>query len=381
MRHGRLLAPLFLGLFMSACTGIPIEKGQILDMGLEKPAPVSEAALMEALSKHPVVFVGEKHDDAAQHKVQLAVIKGLHERGVKLAVALEMFPRTLQPVLDRYNRGELSDEAFQDETEWYSVWGFPADLYFPIFRYCRENGIPLVAMNLPRETVSKVFHKGLEGLTPEERETLPQRFPISPAYRERLEETFAGHGMGQLAYFIQAQGTWDSVMADTVRAYREEHPDTEVVGLVGGGHLMFRQGILEQLAGFGLDDAALVMPWSVDKGRVEKGYGDYVWGVATPPPRTPKVTIGVFLGKGEEAGGAKIRRVIDKSPAAQAGFQDGDVVVELDGAPVVSRHALMRMLRARSWGETLRFQVVRKGERLSLEIPLPDAPPPQSGHP
>ena len=43
-----------------------------------------------------VIYIGETHNNDADHEYQLDVLKGLHARGVRFAVAWEMFDFTQQ---------------------------------------------------------------------------------------------------------------------------------------------------------------------------------------------------------------------------------------------------------------------------------------------
>ena len=61
--------------------------------------------MLADLTRADVVFVGEQHDDANTHRLELAILEGLMRRRVPLVIAMEMFERDVQPVLDRYLAG------------------------------------------------------------------------------------------------------------------------------------------------------------------------------------------------------------------------------------------------------------------------------------
>ena len=69
-----------------------------------------------------MVLLGETHDNAAHHRWQLHTIAGLHALRPDLALGFEMFPRRIQPVLERWTNGALSEAAFLAEVEWERVW-------------------------------------------------------------------------------------------------------------------------------------------------------------------------------------------------------------------------------------------------------------------
>src|SRR5262245_63222008 len=70
-----------------------------------------ESMLLE-LSRSDVVFVGEQHDDPATHRLERAILEGLARRRSNILVALEMFERDVQPSLDDYLAGRMSEEEF-----------------------------------------------------------------------------------------------------------------------------------------------------------------------------------------------------------------------------------------------------------------------------
>jgi uncharacterized iron-regulated protein len=41
-----------------------------------------------------------------------------------MVLGFEMFPRRVQPVLDRWSKGELSESDFLREVDWAQIWGF-----------------------------------------------------------------------------------------------------------------------------------------------------------------------------------------------------------------------------------------------------------------
>jgi len=72
--------------------------------------------------------------------------------------------------------------------------------------------------------------------------------------------------------------------------------------------------------------------------------------------------------------GALVTRLYDKSPAAQAGLQAGDVIVGVDGHEVTDARAINYRLTTRGIGQRARLDVVRKGQRLAVEVALAAAP-------
>ena len=67
---------------------------------------------------------------------------------------------------------------------------------------------------------------------------------------------------------------------------------------------------------------------------------------------------------------AVVRSVQDGTPAASAGLQAGDAIVELDGQQIDSSLSLVAAIRERSVGETVTLTVVRNGSRQDISVSL-----------
>ena len=84
----------FTGESMAQCPPI------IVDMLIGEPIPAD--VMFEDLSKVRIVYIGEIHTIARHHKVQTEILSKLASMGVKLALGMEMFPRSKQPILDKW---------------------------------------------------------------------------------------------------------------------------------------------------------------------------------------------------------------------------------------------------------------------------------------
>ncbi len=79
--------------------------------------------------------------------------------------------------------------------------------------------------------------------------------------------------------------------------------------------------------------------------------------------------IGASVATGGDSG-AVLESVEDDSPAADAGLEDGDRIVTVDGRPVADGLELIVAIRSRAPGDTISVQYVRDGDRGSADIVL-----------
>lgn len=76
----------------------------------------------------------------------------------------------------------------------------------------------------------------------------------------------------------------------------------------------------------------------------------------------------------DEASGAFVSSITAGGPAAEAGFEREDVIIEVDGEPVEDARDLTRRVGAFSAGEEVRFRIVRDGRERNLRVELGDRP-------
>jgi 2-alkenal reductase len=72
--------------------------------------------------------------------------------------------------------------------------------------------------------------------------------------------------------------------------------------------------------------------------------------------------------------GVYVAKVTPGSPAAEAGLQHGDIIVEIDGEPIDQNHPLEEFLFEHQPGDTVELTVQRGQEQQKLEVELSERP-------
>ncbi len=215
----------------------------------------ADSALQE-IARSSVVYLGETHENSADQQATFDLLQRLHRLRPQMAIALEMFQRPAQPLLDQYLRGQLSEAELRRQSQFDQRWGYPWEQYASLLRYAREHQIPVIALNTPTEITRKVARQGLAGLTEADRQWIPPASELrtdNAAYRQMIREIYdeahQGHGNSdRFENFFLAQVLWDETMAQGVAEFVKANPNRLVLVLSGQGHLLYGYGIPSRVA-------------------------------------------------------------------------------------------------------------------------------------
>ena len=253
--------------------------------------PIADPTSTE--TSRAVVLLGEHHDSAPDHRWELATIEALYAAHPDLVLGFEMFPRRVQPALDLWSKGRLTEPQFLQQSDWKRVWGFDPELYLPIFRFARDHRIPMLALNVSNALVHRVATSGWQATPAAEREGVGTPAAPTSAYRAELADVMSGHGgpamtPDRLSHFVDAQLLWDRAMAERIATQRAQQPARQVVAIMGAGHLEHRNGVPHQLAALGITDTAILLTEShADCERPEHDLADAVF-IAPDDPTARK---------------------------------------------------------------------------------------------
>ena len=359
-----------------------VARGQIVHLATGRL--LTEGELYAYLAHFRVVYVGESHDSIDDHLVQLNVLTAMQQRFPgRVALGLEMLRRPAQAEVDAYLAGERTEKEFLKV--WQKNWGprsFP--YYRDILTLCREQGIPVLALNSDRELEEAVRSAAAAPPSPELAERLPQMDLDDPYYRATMEGFFAGHegGSNQVEMFNRIQVLRDETMADTAAKFLRspEGADKRLVIFAGGNHVRYGYGIPRRLFRRVAAPYAVVDPLTVDFPEDKKDKlmdvtlptlplrpADIYWAVGYEDLDDRQVMLGVGI-EDAEGGGVRVKSVMPESPAAGAGLQEGDIIVSVDGQPVAEMFDLTYQVSLHKPGDVGPVEVQRGEERLALEV-------------
>ncbi|MBL4613166.1 MAG: ChaN family lipoprotein [Emcibacter sp.] len=231
-------------------------------MGKVAPRIVDIDTAVDDLAQYDVVFVGEAHGHAASHYVQSKLFSGLYRKNNNIALSMEQFERSAQPIVDQYLAGEIGEETLIHDGK---AWDHYRSSYRPMVEFARNKGLAVIAAEVPGNMVSCVGEEGpafLDRLTGEARgwiakELHTQDGPYKDRYMSFLANT-AGHRVTGADMTEEektekrfrrfaAQVSRDDTMAESIHLHMQANPGRKVMHINGSFHSAALLGTVERL--------------------------------------------------------------------------------------------------------------------------------------
>jgi hypothetical protein len=259
------------------------------------------------------------------------------------------------------------------DSRYFSTWRFNYNLYRDILQYAKTYSIPVVALNQDHEFVAKVADEGVEKLSMEEKALLPEMVFNDEAYERRLRHVFETHktelpvdsAPQVFEYFQQAQILWDETMAESIASYLADHPDHHLVVLAGNGHLAYGSGIPKRAYRRTGKEYAIVLPNPGEP--LDPGLADFV--IFPNEIEAPEaVKLGVELTAEKEK--LEVAGLTSGSGALEAGIEEGDVILTVNGQEVEEIDDLKALLAVKKAGDTVRVKVRRDRATMEFKVEL-----------
>ncbi len=123
---------------------------------LEASQYLDETALLEAIDDDRLVFFGEQHETAPVQELELWLLQRMTTRHNDVSLAMEHFQHDEQPVVDSYLAGAISSADFEKTSQ---PWKAYAQYWKPLVEHMKDNGRPVLALNIPDEALQTLYAK------------------------------------------------------------------------------------------------------------------------------------------------------------------------------------------------------------------------------
>ncbi len=379
---GDLLLFIVSTLAISACTQLSAgsrmqnpDSDSVIDLPVVKPDETrSLAQIMEQSESARVVLVGETHTRYDHHLVQLEILKYLYQKSPDIALGVEWFQQPFQKHLDDYIAGEITEKEMLHLTEYFNRWKYDYRLYQPVMQYARENKIPIIALNAPRELISALAESEFEDLPPGLKAQLPDSYDWSDKnYEKRLRDIYELHPEynGKFENFMRSQLTWDETMAERAAQYLQENPGARMLVLAGSGHIMFGSGIPNRIKRrIDVDQFSILV--SEDFLPISNDIADYLV-LSVEQSLPPTGLIGALLDT--EGKLLIVEGFSNNSAVKDAGLKKGAVIIGVDDEPVENFSDFKFAVMQKKPGDTINLHYLDdskagKKDRKSVTIKL-----------
>jgi uncharacterized iron-regulated protein len=342
-----------------------LEEGQILH--LPTGLVVSVDQMIDTVSGSRVIYIGETHDNLEAHRIQLDLIRRLHEKFPgQISLGMEMFRRSAQEDLDQWQQGNLPARQFRKLFR--KNWGHGFALYQPIFDYLQANSIPVIGLKSSRAMEQKFREGGPD------QEGMPEIDSEDNYHRDYSMSLFGGNEThtGVVSKPYQMLLLWEESMAETVARFLKDdaNRDRKLIVLAGGFHVQYGYGIPKRAFRRIPHAYSIILPAVTEipkelKDREMKMKSvsiplyasDFAWKVSYIVPPQNKIRLGVYLE--EQEVGLKVLKVDKDSNAARMNLQKDDVLLQLDGHELVDVEDLAAQLQKHDFGNTVRLKILR----------------------
>lgn len=221
-------------------------------------------SMLASTSSFDVLFLGEPHDDPATHRLEAATLEGLARRRANVVLAMEMFERDVQPLLDNYLSGSAPERDFVAGSR---PWPRYSTDYRAMVEFARASKWPVIASDVPRRLASLVSRRGLkiilDSISATDRAftahdvTCPHddyfaRFAKTmagmPSHSGDSSKDSAAEKAATIERIYQAQCIKDETMGESVaKAYTAAPPGALVVHVNGAFHSDYGLGTAERV--------------------------------------------------------------------------------------------------------------------------------------
>jgi len=350
---------------------------------------ITQDDLFTMIGGSRIVYVGEAHDSVNAHRVQLDIIRALHQHSPgKIAIGMEMFRTPQQLALNRWTEGKLTEVDFLKEANWYGNWKSDFGYYRDILNFAKDYGLDVVALNPSKVLQKEVSRSGIGHVSPEIRAQLPEIAEMDPYQRMVLKGLFSGHDQskGKVESMMEVLSLWEESMAENVVDYlsSKQGRDKQMVVITGAWHVQYGFGVPKKVLRRLPVSYAIVLPrditddshrkkhpgreMKVDLPEIPLLIADFIWMVEYKQLVSDKPKLGVWVS--DQDGPVLIHAVAKGSPAEKAGILIGDEVLRFDGQSIHRDEDVYLYVSQKKVGDSATLSIRRNGKELNIDVKL-----------
>jgi len=234
--------------------------GKIIDSKTQ--AEMDFESLIKEISTYDVIYLSEKHDNPEHHQIQHRIIKRLAEDNLKPIIGFEFFAMEDTPdLLNFIDSGKAhhsikTEKAIEADLRKKLSWDTQSDemwyYYFDLLNLARNESLQVAGIDLPSTLKRRITRKGIEGLSPIEREQIFSTHLSDNIYKNYMFSIFksAHCGMPQGKMQEKLYTTWmarNDKMALSISRLHQYNKGPVVI-IIGGGHTEYGLAVINRVA-------------------------------------------------------------------------------------------------------------------------------------
>jgi uncharacterized iron-regulated protein len=263
---------LLIVLLLTGCQHVaaPPVSGEIRDLRSGQVLTAQE--LLTRLTKPQQLIIGEQHDNADHHAVQLWLLQALGEQRPQGSLLLEMLTPDQQPKVDQVRPPATPPSDLPGALAWQDGWDW--NLYGPIVRFALKQPYPLLAGNLDNSEIRAFYRqrRGLNGVR-------SNAASVKATLLEQISDSHCGLlPQSQMPSMLAVQQQRDRRMAERLMA-----APTPALLLAGAWHARKDVGVPLHVLDLGAAQAPMVLMLAEQGAEVTAAMADYVWYTPATP--------------------------------------------------------------------------------------------------
>lgn len=280
----RAIICLLTSMIMLGCTSArPVQHFYDYQLATPHGKPLNLTPLPATLATADVILVGEWHTHPGIHRFQTDLLHQLLLQKRPVALSMEQFDRSAQPILNQYLSGDIGEQYLIKQAQ---AWpNYPSD-YRPLVELAKQYQAPVIAANAPKGIVRCIGRQGpeyLDRLDSTQRAWIARESDRSDSpYKQRFMSSMHHGTEQQNERQFAAQITWDETMAESISDYLLNHPGHQVMHIAGLFHTQQGLGIAAALKRR-LPDIRILIITPVSEIKTDDS--DYQLQVLAPPAR------------------------------------------------------------------------------------------------
>jgi len=253
-------------ILMAGCTPMVKKRldpliGKIYDSKLKKE--VAYQMLLQKMMDARVIYLGENHENADHHKIQLRILKDLIRAGKKPIIGFEFFSTDqtghlmsfVQIATPKILPGslEIREMDLREKLGWHSHGDPTWQFYYQLIELALKNKLTIFGADLPKCIVKRIVRVGVENLTGVENNLLQPTFFDDMAYQQLMYSKFKAVHCGfstpkMSERMYQAWIARNDTMAYSIVSMLAEDENQPIVMILGAGHVQHNMAVYDRVS-------------------------------------------------------------------------------------------------------------------------------------